>query len=94
VNDGKIQHPADSKAWKHVDSKFKWFLEKGMLGWVLLPMGSIPLACKVLLTPYGLCQKQSKWILLMLIPGPKSPRMDIDVYLRTLIYSGAQGALE
>jgi hypothetical protein len=29
VNDGKMCHPADSKAWKHVDSEFKWFSEEG-----------------------------------------------------------------
>jgi hypothetical protein len=29
VNDGKMCHPADSNAWKHVDSKFKWFSEEG-----------------------------------------------------------------
>ena len=25
VNDGKMQHPADSKVWKHVNNKYKWF---------------------------------------------------------------------
>jgi hypothetical protein len=30
----------------------------------------------------------------MLIPGPKSLGMDIDVYLRPLIYTGAQGSFE
>ena len=25
VNDGKMRHPADSKAWKHVDRKYDWF---------------------------------------------------------------------
>jgi hypothetical protein len=29
VNDGKMRHPADSKAWKHVDSEFQWFSEGG-----------------------------------------------------------------
>jgi hypothetical protein len=29
VNDGKMRHPTDSKEWKHMDSKFKWFSEKG-----------------------------------------------------------------
>jgi len=25
VNDGKMRHPTDSKAWKHVDSNYNWF---------------------------------------------------------------------
>jgi len=29
VNDQKMRHPADSKAWKHVDKKYSWFEEEG-----------------------------------------------------------------
>jgi hypothetical protein len=29
VNDGKMRHLADTKAWKHVHSEFKWFSEEG-----------------------------------------------------------------
>jgi hypothetical protein len=54
VNDGKMRHSADSKAWKHVDSEFKWFSEEGGRNVRMLLMGSIPLACKVLHTPFGL----------------------------------------
>ena len=25
AKDGKMCHPADSKAWKHMDSKYDWF---------------------------------------------------------------------
>ena len=43
----------------------------------------------VILIPYNLppwlCFKQSYWMLSMLIPGPKSPGMNIDVYLQHLI---------
>lgn len=99
VNDGKMRHPADSKAWKHVDSEFKWFSEGGgrnvRLGLAsdgFNPFGMQSLTYSiwpVILVPYNLppwmCQKQSNWILSMLIPGPKSPGMDIDVYLRPLI---------
>jgi hypothetical protein len=99
VNDGKMHHPADSKAWKHVDSEFKWFSEEGgcnvRLGLAsdgFNPFGMQSLTYSiwpVILVPYNLppwlCQKQSNWILSMLIHGSKSIGMDIDVYLRPLI---------
>jgi len=28
VDDGKMRHPADSKAWKHVDNKYGWFAKE------------------------------------------------------------------
>ena len=98
VNNGKMRHPADSLAWKHVDKEYSWFAEEGRnirLG--LASNGFNPFGMQnvtysiwpVILIPYNLppwlCQKQSNWLLSMLIPGPKSPRMDIDVYLRPLI---------
>jgi len=98
VNDGKMRHPADSLAWKHVDKEYSWFAKEGRnirLG--LASDGFNPFGMQnvtysiwpVILIPYNLppwlCQKQSNWLLSMLIPGPKSPRMDIDVYLRPLI---------
>ncbi|GKF46607.1 hypothetical protein Tco_0136409, partial [Tanacetum coccineum] len=43
----------------------------------------------VILTTYNLppwlCMKESNFMLTLLIPGPKSPGKDIDVYLRPLI---------
>ena len=30
VNDGKMRHPADSKAWKHVDRKYEWFAKDAL----------------------------------------------------------------
>ncbi|GKF30625.1 hypothetical protein Tco_0100423 [Tanacetum coccineum] len=43
----------------------------------------------VILTTYNLpswlCKKESSLMLALLIPGPKSPGKDIDVYLRPLI---------
>ena len=29
VNDGKMRHPADSLAWKHMDKKYSWFEKEG-----------------------------------------------------------------
>ena len=43
----------------------------------------------IMLVPYNLppwmCLKQPFWIMSMLIPGPKSPENDIDMYLQPLI---------
>ncbi|GJY72566.1 hypothetical protein Tco_0476269 [Tanacetum coccineum] len=43
----------------------------------------------VILTTYNLppwlCMKESSFMLTLLIPGPKSPGKDIDVYMRLLI---------
>jgi hypothetical protein len=99
VNDGRMCHPSDSKARKHVDSEFKWFSEEGGRnvrlglasdGFNTFGMQSLTYYIRpVILVPYNLppwlCQKQSNWTLSMLIPCPKSPGMDIDVYLRPLI---------
>jgi len=43
----------------------------------------------IMLVPYNLplwmCMKQMSFILSLVIPGPSSPGMDIDVYLQPLI---------
>jgi hypothetical protein len=71
VNDGKMRHPADSKAWKHVDSEFKWFSEEGgrnfrlgLASYGFNPFGVQSLTYSiwpVILVPYNLppwlCQK-------------------------------------
>ncbi|XP_019267397.1 PREDICTED: uncharacterized protein LOC109244716 [Nicotiana attenuata] len=56
------------------------------------PFGSMSNAYSmwpVILIPYNLppwlCMKQSNLLLSLLIPGPKSPGMDIDVYLQPLV---------
>jgi hypothetical protein len=98
VDDGKLRHPADSKAWKHVDSKYKWFAKDprnvrlGLASDGFNPFGmmNVNYSCwPVILIPYNLppwlCLKQSYWMLSMVIPGPKSPGVSIDVYLQPLI---------
>jgi hypothetical protein len=79
-------------------SEFKWFSEEGGRNVRLRlafdgfnPFGMQSLTYSiwpVILVPYNLppwlCQKNLTG-LSMLIPGPKSPGMDIDVYLRPLI---------
>lgn len=94
VQDGKMRHPADSLAWKHVDEQYKEFaLDPCNVRLALASDGFNPFGMlnvtyttwPVILIPYNLppwlCLKQSYWMMSMLIPGPKSPGMTIDVYL-------------
>nr|GEX66445.1 hypothetical protein [Tanacetum cinerariifolium] len=68
---GKMQHTVDGRAWKNFDTNQSYSM------W------------PVILTTYNLppwlCIKESFFMLSLLIPGPKSPSKDIDVYLRPLI---------
>jgi hypothetical protein len=98
IHDGKMRHPVDSKAWQHVNEKYKKFDEDahnvrlGLAsdGFNLFGVLNVNYSCwPVILIPYSLppwlCLKQPYWMMSMLIPGPKSPRMNIDVYLQPLI---------
>jgi len=98
VKDGKVRHPADSLAWKHVDDTYPHFafdprnLRLGLASDGFNPFGMLNVTYTtwpVILIPYNLppwlCLKQSYWMMSMLIPGPKSPGNNIDVYLQPLI---------
>ena len=98
VVDGKMRHPADSKAWKHVDATYEWFVEDprnvrlGLASDGFNPFGmlNVSYSCwPVILIPYNLppwlCLKQSYWMLSMMILGARSPGVSIDVYLQPLI---------
>jgi hypothetical protein len=99
VNDGKMRHLADSLAWKHVNKEYyKDFADDprnirlGLAAHGFNPFGMLNVAYTtwpVILIPYNLppwlCLKQPYWMMSMLIPGPKSPGMNIDVYLQPLI---------
>ncbi|XP_024314555.1 uncharacterized protein LOC100825808 [Brachypodium distachyon] len=95
VCDGKLRHPADSLPWKHVDDKFKEFaldprnVRLGLASNGFNPFGMLNVTYTtrpVKLIPYNLppwlCLKQSYWMMSTLVPGPKSPGMNIDVYLQ------------
>jgi hypothetical protein len=98
VSDGKMRHPADSPAWKHIDKRYKKFasdprnVRLGLASDGFNPFGmlNVNYTCwPVILIPYNLppwlCLKQPYWMMSMLIPGPKSPGVNIDVYLQPLI---------
>ncbi|GJZ50897.1 zinc finger, PHD-type containing protein [Tanacetum coccineum] len=95
---GKMQHPVDGRAWKDFDTKYPDFAAEprnvrlGLAADGFNPFGNLSQSYSmwpVILTTYNmppwLCMKESSFMLTLLIPGPKSPGKDIDVYLRTLI---------
>nr|GFB28722.1 hypothetical protein [Tanacetum cinerariifolium] len=95
---GKMQHPADGKAWKDFDTKYSDFaveprnVRLGLAADGFNPFGNLSQSYSmwpVILTTYNLppwlCMKESYFMLTLLIPGPKSPGKDIDVYLKPLI---------
>ncbi|KAK0583399.1 hypothetical protein LWI29_036516 [Acer saccharum] len=98
VKDGLLRHPADSEAWKKFDEKHETFTEDprnvrlGLATDGFNPFGNMNVAHStwpVLLFPYNLppwmCMKEPYTFMSLLIPSPKGPGNDIDVYLRPLI---------
>lgn len=98
IKDGVLRHPADTEAWKKLDAVRPSFGEEPRnvrLG--LATDGFDPFSDKshpysmwpVVLIPYNVspetCLKDTNYLLSMLIPGPKAPTNDIDVYLQPLI---------
>ena len=98
VEDGVMRHPADSQVWKDLDKKYEWFgresrnVRLGLASDGFNPFGNMSLSYSiwpVVLIPYNLppwkCMKDSSFMLSLLIPGPRSPGNDIDVYLQPLV---------
>ncbi|CAN0898935.1 hypothetical protein LINGRAHAP2_LOCUS19988 [Linum grandiflorum] len=98
VDDGYLRHPADASAWKQFDLRYPDFakdprnIRLGLASDGFNPfrnLSSTHSTWPVLLTIYNwapwLCMKQSSIILSLLIPGPTSPRSQIDVFLQPLI---------
>ncbi|XP_042961531.1 uncharacterized protein LOC122296147 [Carya illinoinensis] len=93
-----MRHLADSKAWKDFDNKHLAFSQDphnvrlGLVSDGFNPFNNMSKPYSiwpVLLVPYNLppwsCMKDPYTILSLLIPGPKSPGNDIDVFLRPLV---------
>ena len=98
TNDGLMRHPADSLAWKSFDSRYVGFSSNPRNVRLRLapdgfnPYGNMSISHStwpVILIPYNLppwmCMKRSSFMLSLVIPGPRSPSDDIDVYLQPLI---------
>ncbi|CAN0880472.1 hypothetical protein LINGRAHAP2_LOCUS13670 [Linum grandiflorum] len=98
TGDELIRHPRDAEAWKRVDSLFPDFADEprnvrlGLATDGFNPFGvqssshsTWPVVVMPYNTPPWLCMKQTGLILNSIIPGPKQPGNDIDIYLQPLI---------
>ncbi|XP_025608126.1 uncharacterized protein [Arachis hypogaea] len=96
--DGFLRHPRDAIAWKQFDQKNPSFSSDPRSVRLALasdgfnPFGNMSTKYSVwpvILIPYNfppwLCMKQTSFILSMIIPGPKMPGNDIDIYLQPLV---------
>ncbi|XP_071705362.1 uncharacterized protein [Rutidosis leptorrhynchoides] len=96
--EGKMRHPIDGLAWKEIDKRYPDFAREhrnirlGLAADGFNPFGNMnnpysmwPVILTTYNTPPWICMKESSLMLTMLIPGPKSPGKDIDVYLRPLV---------
>jgi len=93
-----MSHPTDSEAWQDFDLEYLDFAKDPRnLRLGLATDGFNPFSEKntkysmwpVLVVPYNLapweCMEESNFMMALLIPGPKSPRKDFDVFLEPLI---------
>ena len=98
LKDGKLRHPADAQAWKDFDIKHPDFaidprnIRLGLASDGFNPFRTMSISHStwpVLLMAYNLppwmCMKAEYCMLSLLIPGPRSPGNEIDVYLQPLI---------
>nr|GEY11195.1 hypothetical protein [Tanacetum cinerariifolium] len=98
TEDGKMGHLVDGKAWKEFDKKILEFTQEhrnvrlGLAVDGFNPYGNLsqsysmwPVILTTYNTPLWICLKESSFMLTLLIPGPKLPGKDIDVYLQPLV---------
>ncbi|XP_020426545.1 uncharacterized protein LOC109950821 [Prunus persica] len=98
VKDGVLRHPADYEAWKSFNQIHESFgmeprnVRLGLATDGFNPFGNMNLHYSiwpVLIYPYNLppwmCMKEPYVFMTLLIPGPKGPCHDINVYMRPLI---------
>ncbi|XP_019264215.1 PREDICTED: uncharacterized protein LOC109241851 [Nicotiana attenuata] len=93
VDDGILRHPSDAMAWKSFDEKHPSFsaelrnVRLGLASDGFQPYGNMSsnhTIRPVVLVPYNLpswdCMKSEYFMMTLLIPGPKCPGNDIDVF--------------
>ena len=97
IDDDGLRHPADSKAWKHLDMKYPEFSQDPRNirlalctdGFTPFKYGSSHTIWPVVLAVYNLppwsIMKKSNLIVPLIIPGPHMPGNDLDIFLRPLI---------
>ena len=97
-NENFLSHPVDSLQWKKFDVEYPWFAEEprnvrlGLATDGFNPFGNMSTSHStwpVILMPYNLppwkCMKDPYFMMTLLIPGPRSPGNELDVYLQPLI---------
>ncbi|XP_074300368.1 uncharacterized protein LOC141631622 [Silene latifolia] len=95
---GIMSHPSDGEAWKHFDHQHPQFSsEPRNVRHRLCTEGFQPFgqfgtkySCwPVMVTPYNLppwlCMKRQFIFLSLMIPGPKNPKQNLDIYLQPLL---------
>jgi len=98
LDDGNLRHPTDSILWKEFDKEHVHFAQDsrnvrlGLASDGFNPFGNMSTSYSiwpVVLVPYNLpswrCMKDPYMIMSLLIPRPKAPGNDIDVYLQPLV---------
>ncbi|XP_035540273.1 uncharacterized protein LOC108993977 [Juglans regia] len=99
AHDGiNMRHPADSEAWITFDEEHRWFAKDarnvrlGLASDGFNPFNNMAKPYSiwpVILVPYNLppwlCMKEAFFMTSLIIPGPKSPGNEIDVYLQPLV---------
>ncbi|XP_052116503.1 uncharacterized protein LOC127746646 [Arachis duranensis] len=96
--DDKLRHPADGQSWKDFDNRHKNFaldtrnVRLGLSSDGFNPYQTMsishstwPIVLMAYNLPPWMSMKQEYFKLSLLIPGPKSPGNDIDIYLQPLI---------
>ncbi|XP_057548101.1 uncharacterized protein LOC130826536 [Amaranthus tricolor] len=94
--DDTIRHPSDSFAWKSFDEEYSEFAKEvrnvrlGLACDGFQPFNNSQHSIwRVVLIPYNfppwLCMKPYSFMLSLLVPGPTSPGINMDVYLQPLI---------
>ncbi|KAL6191518.1 hypothetical protein ACLB2K_037908 [Fragaria x ananassa] len=96
--DGKMRHPMDSVCWSSIDKKYPTFasnprnLRFGLATDGFNPFSNLssthslwPVILVIYNLPPNVCMSSENLMLSLLIPGPKQPGNDIDVYLQPLI---------
>ena len=94
TDDGKLRQPADSKAWKYVNELDPQFSSDPRNVRLALATDGFNLAVQmssrysiwpIILVPYNLppwmSMSSTNFMLSLIIPGPKAPGNDIDVFL-------------
>ncbi|XP_040999481.1 uncharacterized protein LOC121245474 [Juglans microcarpa x Juglans regia] len=93
-----MRYPADSEAWITFDEEHRWFAEDarnvrlGLASDGFNPFNNMAKPYSiwpVILVPYNfplwLCMKEAFFMTSLIIPGPKSPRNEIEVYMQPLV---------